>query len=94
MKRNYEGIIVLNTQGKEEGVDDMVSDISKKMENEGATLEQIDRLGKKEFAYNARHLAQGFYVNIQFGAEPEALLKIREFLKRDENVHLHYIQKK
>ncbi len=94
MKRNYEGIIVLNTQGKEDGVDEMVSEISKKFEGEGATLEQIDRLGKKKFAYNARHLAQGFYVNIQFGAAPEALPKIREFLKRDENVFLQYFQKK
>ncbi|MFK5924317.1 MAG: 30S ribosomal protein S6 [Verrucomicrobiota bacterium] len=94
MKRNYEGIIVLNTQGKEDGVDDMVSGISKKMEEEGATLAQIDRLGKKEFAYNARHLAHGFYVNIQFDATPEALPKIREFLKRDENVHLQYFQKR
>ncbi len=94
MKRKYEGIVVLNTQGKEDGVDDMVSDISKKMEGEGVSLEQIDRLGRKEFAYNARHLAHGFYINFQFDAEPEALTKIREFLKRDENVFLQYFQKK
>lgn len=94
MNRKYEGIIVLNTRGKEDGVDDMVSGISKKMEEEGAKLEQIDRLGKKEFAYNARHLAHGYYVNIQFDAAPEALPKIREFLKRNEDVHLQYFQKK
>jgi len=94
MKRKYEGVIVLNAQGKEEGVDDMISGISKKMEGEGATLEQIDRLGKKEFAYNARHLSHGYYVNIQFDAAPEALPKIRDFLIRDEDVHLQYFQKK
>lgn len=94
MKRNYEGIVVLNTQGKEDGVDDMVSGISKQMEAEGATLAQIDRLGKKEFAYNARHLAHGFYVNFQFNAEPAALPKIREFLNLNDDVHLQYFQKK
>jgi len=94
MKRKYEGIIVLNTQGKEEGVDDIISGISKKMEGEGASLEQIDRLGKKEFAYNARHLAQGYYVNMQFDAEPSSLSKIRDFLKRDDDVFLQYFQKK
>ncbi|NOY00945.1 MAG: 30S ribosomal protein S6 [Verrucomicrobia bacterium] len=94
MKRKYEGIIVLNTQGKEDGVDEMISGISKKMEGEGATLEQIDKVGKKEFAYNARHLSHGYYVNIQFDAEPANLPKIRDFLKRDEDVHLQYFQKK
>jgi len=94
MKRKYEGIIVLNTQGKEEGVDDMISGISKKMEGEGATLEQIDRVGKKEFAYNARHLAHGYYVNIQFDAEPKSLSQIQDFLIKDDDVHLQYFQKK
>jgi small subunit ribosomal protein S6 len=94
MKRKYEGIVVINAQGQEEGVDDMISDISKKMEGEGATLEQIDRLGRKEFAYNARHLAHGFYVNFRFDAEPEALQKIRHFLKMNEQVFLQYFQKR
>jgi small subunit ribosomal protein S6 len=93
MKRKYQGILVINAQGQEEGVDDMIGDISKKMEGEGATLEQIDRLGRKKFAYNARHLAQGFYVNFRFAAEPEALPRIRDFLKLNEQVFLQYFQK-
>ena len=93
MKRKYQAVIVLNAQGKEEEVDDMIAGISKKMEGEGATLEQIDRVGKKEFAYNARHLSHGFYVNIQFDAEPTALIKIREFLRKDKDVHIQYLQK-
>ena len=94
MKRNYEGVIVLNAQGKEEGVDDMIGSISKKMESEGATLGQIDRVGRKEFAYNARHLSHGFYVGVHFDAEPEALPKILDFLKTNKDVHLQYFQKK
>ncbi len=94
MKRKYEGIVVINTQGQEEGVDDMISDISKQMEGEGATLEQIDRLGRKEFAYNARHLAHGYYVNFHFDAEAETLPKIRQSLKMNDQVFLQYFQRK
>jgi small subunit ribosomal protein S6 len=94
MKRNYQVVVVLNAQGKEDGIDDMISGISKKMEGEGATLEQIDRVGRKEFAYNARHLSHGYYVNFQFDVEPEALPKIREYLKLNEDVHIQYFQKK
>ncbi len=94
MKRNYQVVVVLNAQGKEDAIDDMISGISKKMEGEGATLEQIDRVGRKEFAYNARHLSHGYYVNFQFDVEPEALPKIREYLKLNEDVHIQYFQKK
>lgn len=94
MKRKYQGIVVINAQGQEEGVDDMIADISKKLEGEGATLEQIDRMGRKEFAYNARRLTHGFYVNFRFDAEPEALPKIRDSLKLNEQVFLQYFQKR
>ena len=93
MKRKYQAVVVLNTQGKEDGIDDMISGISKKMEGEGATLEQIDRVGRREFAYDARHLSHGYYVNFQFDVEPEALPKIRDYLRTNKDVHLQYLQK-
>ena len=48
MKRKYEGLIVLNTRGKEDTVDTLVSKLGREMELEGATLDQIDHLGKKK----------------------------------------------
>lgn len=91
MSRKYQGIIIINAQGKEESVDDMVSNIGKEIEEEGGKLEQIDQLGKREFVYNARHLSHGFYVNYHFEAEPETIVKLRKRLKLNRTVHLqHY----
>ena len=56
MDRKYEGLIVLNTKGKEDSVDDLVGAVAKEMEAEGAKLEEIKQLGRHKFAYNARHL--------------------------------------
>ena len=47
MKRKYESVIVLDTQGKEEGVEEMISRIGKEMEEEGAKLQQIDQIGRR-----------------------------------------------
>ncbi len=94
MKRKYEGVIVLNTQGAEEKVDELVSGIGKEIEEEGGKLEQIDKLGRKEFAYNARHLAHGYYVNYHFEAEPEIIEKLRGRLQMNGTVHLQYYQRK
>jgi len=91
MSRKYQGVIVINAQGKEESVDEMVSNIGKEIEEEGGKLEQIDQLGKREFVYNARHLSHGFYVNYHFEAEPDMIDKLRKRLSLNKTVHLqHY----
>ena len=90
--RTYEGIYVLNLQGNEEGVDSLVSSITTELEGEGAKLEQVDRLGRKEFAYeNHAKQKHGFYVRCQFQAEPSSIEKVRTKLSLNEDIHLqHY----
>jgi len=68
-KRDYEATIVLNLHG-EEGMDEKINAVGREMEEEGAKLEKIDRIGKREFAYNARKKRAGFYVNYFFKAAP------------------------
>ena len=50
MKRNYEGVIALNTTGREADVDQLVQEIGREIEEEGGSLEQIEQIGHKEFA--------------------------------------------
>ena len=45
MNRKYESLIVLNTKGKEDSVDELVGAVAKEMEEEGAKLDQIPRQG-------------------------------------------------
>ncbi len=92
MKRNYEGVIVLNTTGRESDVDQLVQEIGREIEGEGASLEQIDQIGHKEFAYNARKLAAGHYVNYHFQAEPSVIEKVQARLKLNGAVHLQHYQ--
>ena len=94
MKRQYEGLIVLNTKGKEESVDKMVSSVGNEMESEGARLEQIDHLGKRKFPYNAQHLDEGYYVNYLFTAEPAVLDTMKAKLKLHPDVHLQHYQRR
>ena len=92
--RKYEGLIVLNTKGKEDSVEKMVNDIGREIEQEGAKLEQIDKFGKHRFAYNARHLDEGYYVNYMFQAEANVLPKVRGRLKLNPVVHLQHYQRR
>ncbi len=92
MKRNYEGVIILNTIGKEESIEKMVKRVGDQIEAEGARLEQIDRMGRKEFAYPNNKITAGFYVNYFFEAEPAVIAKVRSSLKLNEDVHVQHYQ--
>ncbi len=94
MSRKYEGLIVLNTKGKEGNVDELVSLVAKEMESEGATLEEIEQLGRKTFANESRHIDGGHYINVTFNAETDAIPKIKTRLKLNTTVHTqNYLRK-
>lgn len=93
MSRKYEGLVVLNTKGNEKSVDDLVSAVGKEMEEEGAKLDEVQQLGRRKFAYNARHLDGGHYVNYIFEAEVGVIDKVQARLKLNESVHLQHYQR-
>jgi small subunit ribosomal protein S6 len=71
----------------------VVSSVSKEIEEEGAKLDEIKQLGRKKFAYNARKLDGGHYVNYIFEADGETIDKIKARLKLNTLVHLQHYQR-
>jgi small subunit ribosomal protein S6 len=93
MSRKYQGLIVLNTKALEGSVDELVTSVSKEIEAEGAKLSQINQIGRKSFAYNARHLETGLYVQYAFESCPDAITRIQARLRLNTNVHLQHYQR-
>ena len=48
--RRYEGLFILNTAGKEEGVKDMIDKISNEITATGGRIETVQKMDKKNFA--------------------------------------------
>lgn len=92
MKRKYEGVYILNLQTKEEGIESIVSGISKELESNGAKLEQIDRIGRKAFTYpNHAKQTHGYYVQFHFQADTKVVKEVRSKLRLNEEIMLqHY----
>ena len=74
-------------------MDDLVSAVAREMEEEGAKLDEIQQVGRRKFAYNARKLEAGHYVNYIFEAEADSLDKIQARLKLNNIVHLQHYQR-
>lgn len=89
MSRKYEGLIVLTTKNQEGSMDDLVTAISKDIESQGAKVEKIDNLGRKDFAYAPRKIEGAHYVNYSVSGEPEVIAKIREKLALNDSVYLN-----
>ena len=93
MSRKYQGLIILNTNSLEGSVDELVTAISKELEAEGAKLEKITNLGRRQFAYNARHLEAGHYINYLFDGAADVVARIQSRLKLNTRVHQQHFQR-
>ena len=93
MKNRYEGLLVLDTQGKEDTVKDVLERLEQDFEKEGAAVEQVQKLDKREFSYAAGHLSSGYFVNFVFHAEPNVVDKLRAKFKLDSTVYRQHFQK-
>jgi small subunit ribosomal protein S6 len=91
---NYEAMIVLDTKGKEESVEQLVSAVTQELEKAGAKLEQIDHLGKRKFPFNPRHVEAGYFVNILFKAAATSLDAARSKIRLNDNVYQQYYQRR
>ncbi len=84
----YEALLALNTRGKEETVKDTIERLEKTIAATGARVEQVQRLEKRELAYETQHLKSAYFINVVFEASPAALADIRAKLKLDNDVLL------
>lgn len=92
MSRNYEGLIVLNTKGIDSSIDELVQSVGKEIESEGAKLEEVKQIGRRQFAYPPKHADSGHYVNYLFSADPSAIDAIQKRLKLNPQVQLQHYQ--
>lgn len=85
MSRKYEVIFLLDPILGEEGVNAVTEKIKTLIET-SATLEKIDVWGRRRLAYEINKQKEGFYVLVQFLAEPEFPHELERVLKITEGV--------
>ncbi|MBI4663189.1 MAG: 30S ribosomal protein S6 [Verrucomicrobia bacterium] len=86
MKR-YEGLFILNTTGREDGIKEAIDKITTEIAAAGGKVETVQKMDKRPFARVAdkRHTA-GFYVNIIFESQPSVLAQLRSRFVLSEEV--------
>jgi ribosomal protein S6 len=77
MKR-YEGLFILNTTAKEEGIKEAIDAITADIAAAGGKVETVQKMDKRAFARIAdKRFTSGFYTNFIFEIEPQKLPQLR-----------------
>ena len=93
MKNRYEGLLVLNVKGNEEGAKELIERLEGEFKKQGAQVEQVQKMDRRQFTYVAGPLDSGYYVNFIFKAEPNAIDKLRAHFQLDEDVYRQHYQR-
>src|SRR6478736_6317489 len=87
MKNRYEALLVLNAQGKEETVREIIDRLESEFQKEGAQIEQVQKMDKRQFSYVAGPLDSGYYVNFVFISDPGEIAKLQAKFRLDQEVY-------
>ena len=92
MKR-YEGLFILNTAGKEEGIKELIDKIGREIVAAGGKVETVQKMDKRQFSYEAGPLDGGYYVNFILNTDPQSIVRLRTKFKLDPDVYRQHYQR-
>ena len=85
--KKYEGLFILETAGKEEGIKEIIDKITSEIGAAGGKVETVQKMDKRSFARVAdRRHNSGFYVNFIFELDPAALAHLRQRFDLNDDV--------
>ncbi len=76
--KKYEGLFILDTAGKEEGIKDVIDKIEAEITAAGGKVETVQKMEKRPFSrvHHKSH-GTGYYVNIIFEGSPALVAQLR-----------------
>ncbi|AEG62082.1 30S ribosomal protein S6 [Desulforamulus ruminis] len=89
--RNYELLYIIKPDVEEEQLTALVEKFKALVEGQGAEVTKLDKWGKRRLAYEVDHIREGFYVLMQFKAEPAAAAELDRVMKITDGILRHMI---
>jgi small subunit ribosomal protein S6 len=90
--REYEVMLILPAEADESVVGGAVERITKILSERGGEVRNIDRWGRRRFAYPIARQSEGYYVVVRFTSEPDSISEIdRSLTLADEVVRFKVV---
>src|SRR5437660_4269372 len=79
--RIYEELFILRPDTPEEETDQLIEQLSALIAKNGGTVDKTDKWGIRKLAYRVQKRNEGFYVLMQFTAQPEAVKELERRMR-------------
>jgi small subunit ribosomal protein S6 len=89
--RNYELMLILPAESDESVVEGVVERINQTLADGKGQVGGIDRWGRRRLAYQIAHQSDGYYVVVDFQADPDALAELERVLHLADEVVRHKV---
>ena len=84
--RKYELMLILDSELDERSVETTVEKLLHVIPAEGGTVDNVDIWGRRRFAYEIQKKSEGYYVVIDFTANPDTTKELDRQLGINETV--------
>jgi small subunit ribosomal protein S6 len=89
----YETMFILIPTLSDEEIKAAIDKIKGVVENGGGVIENVDEWGKRRLAYEINKINEGYYVLMNFSANPELPKELDRVLRITDNVLRHMVIK-
>ena len=89
--RNYELMTIHRPELADEDYRTLVNETEEFLRSRGSTISDTDLWGKRRFAYEIKHLNEGYYSVLKFSADPEVVDDLDRVLSLADLVIRHKI---
>ena len=89
--RDYELVVIINPEVADDGIDSIVGNISRLITQNGGTVDEPDRWGKRKLAYPIKHFLEGNYVLVRCKMKPSSGKELEASLRISEEVLRHLL---
>ena len=81
----YESVVIINPGVEENGMKELIQKFSNLINSDGK-VENVNELGKKRLAYEIAKQKEGYYIVIDFEANPSLIAELERIYRITDNV--------
>jgi len=84
--RIYEELFIVRPDAPEEEIDQLIEQLTASIANHGGNVDKSDKWGVRKLAYRVQKRNEGFYVLLQFTANPDTVKELERRLRVSDMV--------
>lgn len=81
----YESVVIINPSVEEQTIKSLIAKFTELINSNGK-LEKVEELGKKKLAYEIRKNSEGYYVVLNFEANPNLVAELERVYRITDEV--------